>query len=124
MKKLFLSLLFLSVLSFFSSCSKEEEVPTMDGTVWVHFDDDNYGDHSYDFIGTMAFDSSACTYTTSFFHLNLEYSTTYACTYNPPVVSMTSSGYGYADLRGTVTGDEMEVWNLSTGQSMGVFVKQ
>ena len=108
MKKLILLIALLPIL--FSSCTKDEE--SIKGTMWSVTMNGNYR--------TIIFDADSCTYT--FNYANRAYTSKYPYTLNYPVVNMQGDSFS-ADLRGSIDGNTMVVTNMSTHETLGVFIK-
>ena len=108
MKKTFIFLLL--ILIAFGSCTKEEE--SIDGTMWSVTTNGIYR--------TISFDKTICTYT--YWYSDMEITTTYPYTLDYPVVSMQGES-PYADLRGSINGNTMVVTNMSTHETLGIFIK-
>lgn len=108
MKKTFIFLLL--ILITFGSCTKEEE--SIKGTMWSVTANDIYR--------VMSFDADSCTYT--YYYANKAYISTYPYVLDYPVVNMQGES-PYADLRGSITGNTMVVTNMSTHETVGIFIK-
>jgi len=94
----------------FSSCKKDEE--SIKGTMWSVTTNGIYR--------IMEFDADSCTYT--YYYANKAYTSKYPYILNYPVVNMQGDSF-YADLRGSIDGSTMVVTNMSTHETLGVFIK-
>lgn len=110
----FLSLFVIMVCLL--SCSKDEEDYSLSGTTWEDMEDN--------VMKTIKFDNATCTYTISSTVINIKTTISYDYSIAYPKVYMESQTSGYADLEGTISGENMIVINTSKSTTIGTFAKQ
>jgi len=110
---------FLSIFVFMVcllSCLKNDEEYFLSGTMWEDMEDN--------VMKTIKFDNATCTYTISSAVINIKTTISYDYSIAYPKVYMESQTSGYADLEGTISGENMIVVNTSKSTTIGTFVKQ
>lgn len=116
MKKILLStLLFVSALLLFNSCSKDEEY-SLNNTTWLNV--------TGDVKCTLEFSATECRSVITGTNTSAAYVLDYYYTLSYPNVLLSAKKSGVANLEGKISSNQMTVTNTSTSKSLGIYIKQ
>lgn len=118
MKKILLLLVAVATLSFVG-CSDDDEKTSnpLSGTTWERTEDG--------ILGSLSFSDTQCKFTLKIASSSSNYATTiYDYTYNDPKVTLYPLDDELAILEGEISGSAMTVTNTSSGENIGIYIKQ